>query len=308
MLNKMCPIFSFLPKKNHSDFFADIRVTMEKNSGNLNLSLYSSCPLPPFQFITAKKLFRRVPFISSIFSISQTRRRKTEILCSIETNNYSTNARPTLSLLWWASWKACRSRRRRSSNLKVACRRWAAALAPGPRWASLSIRQIAWALTTAILVARLVSPITLPRRPSASPSQPRARPNLAHLASAKHLSRLWRSEDRSPQGPATNLPSSNPPRDLNLETRGPGFGPAGAARDQTSRKYNVIQQNVPIFQGNTLWYKKTSQCFQWNTFRYKKIPMFSKTYIVIQQNIPMFSKKYIVIQQNILLGLNVFKG
>ena len=131
--------------------------------------------------------------------------------------------------------KACRSRRRRSSNLKMACLHWAAALAPGPRWASLSIRQIAWALTTATLVARLVSPITVPRRPSASPSHPRARPILAHLASAKHLSRLWRSEDRSPQGPATNLPSSNPPRDLNLETRGPGFSPAGAARNRTSR-------------------------------------------------------------------------
>ena len=180
---------------------------------------------------------------------------------------------------------------------------------PGPgTWDKVRQSPVAWALTTAIPVARVVSPITLPRRPSTSPTQARARLILAHLASAKHLRRLWRSEDRSPQGPATNFPSSNPPRDLNLETRGPGFGPAGAARDQTSRKYNVIQQNVPIFQGNTLWYKKTSQCFQWNTFRYKKIPMFSKTYIVIQQNIPMFSKKYIVIQQNILLGLNVFKG
>ena len=60
------------------------------------------------------------------------------------------NARPTLCLLWWANWKACRSRRRRSSNLKVACRRWATALAPGPRCASLSSRHIAWALTTTV--------------------------------------------------------------------------------------------------------------------------------------------------------------
>ena len=60
-------------------------------------------------------------------------------------------------------------------------------------------------------------------------------PIRAHLASAKHLRRLCRSEDRSPQGPATNLPPSNPPRDLNLETRGPGIAPAGAARYRTSR-------------------------------------------------------------------------
>ena len=126
----------------------------------------------------------------------------------IASHDHSTKARPTLSLLWWASSKAWRSRRRRSSNLNVVCRRWAAARAPGPRWASLSKRHIAWALTTVTLVALLVSPITLPRRPSASPSQPLALAIAAHLAWAKHLNVLWRSEDRSPKGPATSLPSS----------------------------------------------------------------------------------------------------
>ena len=120
------------------------------------------------------------------------------------------NARLTLCLFWWANWKACRSRRRRSSNLKVVCRRWAAALAPGPRCASLSIRQIAWALTTATLVARLVSPITLPRRPSASPSQPLARPILAHLASAEHLRwKSWYNLSASPSRPSLMLNVNN---------------------------------------------------------------------------------------------------
>ena len=49
-------------------------------------------------------------------------------------------------LPWLARAKACLSLLLLSTNSMEACLRWAAALAPGPRWASLSSRQRAWAL------------------------------------------------------------------------------------------------------------------------------------------------------------------
>ena len=127
-------------------------------------------------------------------------------------------------LLSWAREYACLSRRRLSSSLRVTWRRWAAALAPGPSWASRSSRHIAWLLTTTTLKARLISPITFPSMPSASPSHPAALPILAHLVSAKMRKSWWKSEDMSPQGPTTSLPSSRPPKFLNLERRGPAGG------------------------------------------------------------------------------------
>ena len=70
--------------------------------------------------------------------------------------------------------------------LRVAWRRWAAALAPGPSWEILSSKHIAWLLTTTVVVARLVSPMSFPRKASESPSQPAA----PAIASANVLNKL----------------------------------------------------------------------------------------------------------------------
>ena len=109
----------------------------------------------------------------------------------------------------------------------------------------------ALASTTVTLVALFVSPITLPRRPSSSRSQPLALAIAAHLAWAKHLKSLWKSEDRSPQGPATSLPSSTLPRALNLDTKGPGCDaswlcPARAPRNLASRSAPVTARGPEV--------------------------------------------------------------
>ena len=104
-----------------------------------------------------------------------------------------------------------------------------------------------------MLVARLVSPISFPRKASESPSHPAARAIAAQRASANFLNKLWKSGDKSPQGPATSLPCSSPPRALNLERRGPGGGSrwpalAGAApRNLTSRSRNVLSYSASSF-------------------------------------------------------------
>ena len=139
------------------------------------------------------------------------------------------NARPTLDDLraCHARSNACLSWRRLSSRWRAACRRCAAALAPGPSWQSLSIRQSAFARTIVTLIALLISPTTLPSCPGPA-SQPCALLIAATLDSAKMSNSLWRSGDRSPQGPATNCPPSRLPRLLNLVSKGPGCGPIWA--------------------------------------------------------------------------------
>jgi len=110
------------------------------------------------------------------------------------------NARPTLDDLraCHARSNACLSWRRLSSRWRAACRRCAAALAPGPSWQSLSIRQSAFARTIVTLIALLISPTTLPSCPGPA-SQPCALLIAATLDSAKMSNSLWRSGDRSPQ-------------------------------------------------------------------------------------------------------------
>ena len=107
------------------------------------------------------------------------------------------NARPTLDDLraCHARSNACLSWRRLSSSWRAACRRCAAALAPGPSWQSLSIRQSAFARTTVTLIALLISPITLPSCPGPA-SQPWALLMAATLDSAKIKSSLCRSGER----------------------------------------------------------------------------------------------------------------
>ena len=140
------------------------------------------------------------------------------------------NARPTLDDLraCHARSNACLSLRRLSSSWRAACRRCAAALAPGPSWQSLSIRQSAFARTIVTLIALLISPTTLPSCPGPA-SHPCALLIAATLDSAKMSNSLWRSGDRSPQGPATSCPPSRPPRLLNLVTKGPGCGSGSPA-------------------------------------------------------------------------------
>ena len=150
----------------------------------------------------------------------------------IFTNDHnSIKALPTLEdlLACHARSKACLSLRRLSSSWRAACRRCAAARAPGPSWQSLSIRQSAFARTIVTLIALLISPTTLPSCPGPA-SQPCALLMAATLDSAKTSNSLWRSGDRSPQGPATSCPPSRPPRLLNLVTKGPGCGSGSPAR------------------------------------------------------------------------------
>ena len=150
----------------------------------------------------------------------------------IFTNDHnSIKALPTLEdlLACHARSKACLSCRRLSSRWRAACRRCAAALAPGPSWLSLSSRQSELARTIVTLIALLISPTTLPSWPGPA-SQPWALLIAATLDSAKISRSLCRSGERSPQGPATSCPPSRPPRLLNLVTKGPGCGSGSPAR------------------------------------------------------------------------------
>ena len=137
------------------------------------------------------------------------------------------NARPTRQepLACHAMSNASRSRLRLSSSLSASCRLLAAAPAPGPSWDNLFSRQRAFARTMVTLIARRISPVTLPSCPGPA-SHPWALLMAATLDSAKANRSLWKSGEMSPQGPATNLPSLRPPKSRNLLTRGPGGFPA----------------------------------------------------------------------------------
>ena len=109
----------------------------------------------------------------------------------ISKDNHGTKARPTRQepLACHAMSNASRSLRRLSSSLSASCRLLAAAPAPGPSWDSLLSRQRAFARTMVMLIARRISPVTLPSCPGPA-SHPWA------LDSAKASRSLWKSGER----------------------------------------------------------------------------------------------------------------